>query len=361
MTPLSSGPGPSTPMAKKATSPTRRQPKRKAKAHWGGSPPKRTKASAASPESTPEPLVHKGSASENEADDDEVLVSSPDVVPLSQGKDDERHHNEELSPLPWQQEPVPHQQEQPQQQQEQPPPQQEEQAPQQEEQAPQRGVVDPSTMPAIPPSWTLAASADEALDDVLTALNDKSEHEINELGTERAANTHDKEEELLKDPEMKLLYEAAMTGVNVKCKLGRRFNRDAEGGQAQGYKECKSNADRTEFRKKWAETKYEHLLEKRKHVQSFEITEGVEGEYMSLNQLYVDEGGSNGDQKPEVVKAVKKYVAKCLVVGNTWLKWDGMSEQANDIDLIKNLDDFYTQVGPEARERGQVGDGDASI
>ena len=85
------------------------------------------------------------------------------------------------------------------------------------------------------------------------------------------------------------------------------------------------------------------MLEEKKHTKSWEKNDTTIGEYQSLNQLYVDEGGALGHTRPDVVRSVKKYVAKCLVMGGKWVQWDGMSDQLSFVRVKKMHAEIMTE------------------
>ena len=189
--------------------------------------------------------------------------------------------------------------------------------------------------PEIPESWTTASSADDLFNTIVTDMQGKSDSDVNKmmLSFQETMPTpppvRSEQSSAEEDAELKMYQAGGKDGVETRSKLGTRFMRDENGGSSRAYKDLKSNAERAAFRQAWSEKKYNNLLEKKKHIKSYEVSDEVHGEYMSLNQIYVDEGGSNGPNIPTVVQAVQKYVAKCLVMQGTWVQWDGMSEQMN--------------------------------
>jgi hypothetical protein len=165
----------------------------------------------------------------------------------------------------------------------------------------------------------------------LEMLN-KFEMSLNETLKRRPPPTQSDWEQAMKaqcpddvDKRSDILKCASENGFVMMSTMGTEFQRSAEGKSLE-YKSLNTHKDKSNFRSKWATTKYtEHLATKSHRVSWCEVDES-KGTYMSISRLIDIEGGRS-DQ--EAVRAAISLASKCMAMGGKFLKWNSMTDRWN--------------------------------
>lgn len=123
----------------------------------------------------------------------------------------------------------------------------------------------------------------------------------------------------------KMWNTAAQQGFKARSALGLKFNRAPDGGQNPQYAGAKlTNAERDEFRKKWALAQYQKVtLMKQKSTEWSRVDVKV-GRYLPFVRILQEEGGDSRMQGAlqQAVQAAKNYCQKCMAMQGKWYKFN---------------------------------------
>ena len=119
-----------------------------------------------------------------------------------------------------------------------------------------------------------------------------------------------------------VLETAAKHGFAVQSTLANKFR--AEKGQDPEYK--KLNRDgQAEFRRQWAAEELNLFKAKKVHTQEWSRVDRKKGEYLSISQLVVDQGGWTD---PGAIQAAIELATQCVAMGGDWIMMNPQTKRA---------------------------------
>jgi len=135
------------------------------------------------------------------------------------------------------------------------------------------------------------------------------------------------------DALMDLLQKAGTDGVDLRGPLCNQFQRDANGGKSEEYKQG-SRFEKQEFRKRWASQKFEAMSKVREREDEWKQVDTTKGNMVSIKELIKKEGS----------KDAKKYIEKCAKLGSPWIQWDPMWERYEVMVMERSHADVFTKA-----------------
>ena len=94
----------------------------------------------------------------------------------------------------------------------------------------------------------------------------------------------------------------------------------------------KKHDKKSEWRRKWAATRYEQILNEKTKTETWSITDTSVGTYMSFSKIIDEEGHRDniGD-----VKAAQNYVLACAAMAGRWVSWNVMTRRYDYLYIRK--------------------------
>ena len=123
---------------------------------------------------------------------------------------------------------------------------------------------------------------------------------------------------------------------DLRGPLGQKFQRETKGDE--NYKGLKSNADRREYRIKWARVKYTTIRQRKSFNESFRKVDTTQGTYRPFAYILKKEGGKDDSA---AVKAAINIAVKCANMGEPWVLYNTMSERWEFLYIIRSTSDVF--------------------
>ena len=143
-------------------------------------------------------------------------------------------------------------------------------------------------------------------------------------------------------------------GVELRSKWGLRFARAADGAKNPGYRGCR--AEKLAFRRAWLAAKVQEMRREMVQVtESAKIDESV-GVYRPMSIIYRNQGG---DKDPYALKATLNYVARCIKMGEPWLKYNDWTLRMEYLEVESRKIECFKRAW-QSYERRMLGGGGSS-
>ena len=175
-------------------------------------------------------------------------------------------------------------------------------------------------------------------DDPNLALYEALKQQMETQPDDQAMNAHQWDNGGLTKDERKMLQELEASGAffDLRGLIGNRFARDPEGGLDPKYKATKGRDAKAAMRQEWHEKQKKNIKDKALRSKTFRKKEISNGHYHSFGWYVREEGGT-----PQAYREVLKFSKKCVQMGKPWIKWNGMWERIDYLDITEGFSEEF--------------------
>ena len=125
--------------------------------------------------------------------------------------------------------------------------------------------------------------------------------------------------------------------------------------KAAEYKELKGNVAKSEFRARWARSRYDQAFTEGVHSEAISKTDKNDGEHLSLARIAQLEGGCTPDWKAAV-----SYALRAIGVGGPWVKYDSWAGKLKFLYMVSGVSERHTEKWEEKTKYRNNKPGDSS-
>jgi hypothetical protein len=180
--------------------------------------------------------------------------------------------------------------------------------------------------------------------DLTVEDQDDFEHQVISVakeGTNKLEQFVQKQREAGDEDELVGMLEGAIKqGFAAGTPLAQRMNRKLDATEKAGYKACEGRVAKYEWRMKWANATYAHLVKTKIQVETWDVTDTSVGQYMSLTSIIKEEGDL---RCCAAVLAGRRYVLACCRLGGHWVEWNEMTERYDYLYIRKGRREEFTK------------------
>ena len=129
------------------------------------------------------------------------------------------------------------------------------------------------------------------------------------------------------------LRQASVESFAARGNLGVQFQRDEAGANSDEYKKMTGHKEKAEFRRRWAATRLEKVVQSREREDEWKKVDTTKGDMVSIKELIKREGAD-----------AKKYIEKCAALGPPWIFYDPMWERYECMVMTRSHQDIFTKA-----------------
>ena len=166
-------------------------------------------------------------------------------------------------------------------------------------------------------------------DEVLAIIAKESEQRAKDDLAKQADGGDDHEGEGLEAK----LQKASVGSFAARGSLGVQFQRDEAGANSDEYKKMTGHKEKAEFRRRWAATRLEKVVQSREREDEWKKVDTTKGDMVSIKELIKREGAD-----------AKKYIEKCAALGPPWIFYDPMWERYECMVMTRSHQDIFTKA-----------------
>ena len=166
-------------------------------------------------------------------------------------------------------------------------------------------------------------------DEVLAIIAKESEQRAKDDLAKQADGGDDHEGEGLEAK----LQKASVGSFAARGSLGVQFQRDEAGANSDEYKTLTGHKEKAEFRRRWAATRLEKVVQSREREDEWKKVDTTKGDMVSIKELIKREGAD-----------AKKYIEKCAALGPPWIFYDPMWERYECMVMARSHQDIFTKA-----------------
>ena len=131
-------------------------------------------------------------------------------------------------------------------------------------------------------------------------------------------------------------------GFKARSPLGWAFTR--EHGADPAYCQLKRNEEKTEFRRQWAEARWEAKSKVREQTRGYKHIDLSRGRYRSPTWILREEGGRDD---PAARESTRRFVEECIKMGPPWYKRNNQLDRVDFLILEEGYEEAFEKAWTE--------------
>lgn len=159
-----------------------------------------------------------------------------------------------------------------------------------------------------------------------------------EKGLGGEANTREEDPgDRIDDEQIRSWQKMVDNGVDIRSAAGQRFSRASDGGLTAEYKNA-SRSEKSEMRKKWAQTQLNNVLIGKEKSQTWKRVDVSKGVYLPFAKIWQEEGGDEAG-----AEAALNYVQACAAMSGCWKKYNKMTKRLEWLYMRQEVHELFEE------------------